>query len=273
MELLRGIHKRLDKWQSEKINNLFEGQLENHLRLIINGVDRVCCESFMDISLNIEGCGSIQEALTKFTERELLSDDNCINTDEYGPQAAHKYHIFKKLPPFLWVNLKRYRYDCNTGGFQKINDRFKFGETLDFSPWMDEGVEPHPYKLLGVLVHRGEIIHNGHYYCFIKPLGEGWLRFDDRTVTRASLQQVFEDSFGGTHITGAYDWDMGRVVTQTQPSPETAYMLVYVQENQYKQMLRPVSEDEIPNWIRGREAILNRKIEQKNFIQVLSPLI
>lgn len=41
------------------------------------------------------------------------------------------------------------------------------------------------YRLFGVMVHRGELIHHGHYYCFLRHNKE-WLKFDDRIVTRAT---------------------------------------------------------------------------------------
>lgn len=37
------------------------------------------------------------------------------------------------------------------------------------------------YKLHSVLVHSGGV-HGGHYYAFIRPDGENWLKFDDEKV-------------------------------------------------------------------------------------------
>jgi ubiquitin carboxyl-terminal hydrolase 7 len=66
--------------------------------------------------------------------------------------------------------LKRYKYNINQGGFEKINDSFEFFDTLDMSQWVieSERFKSHKYQLFAVLVHRGELIHHGHYYCFIR---------------------------------------------------------------------------------------------------------
>jgi ubiquitin C-terminal hydrolase len=101
----------------------------------------------------------------------------------------------------MWFNLKRYRY--NGIAFQKINDRFEFSEHIDLAPYST----PQPntkYTLYSVLVHTGELIHHGHYYCFINADGQ-WLKFDDRTVTKASHELVFQSNFGGTYSTGEFN--------------------------------------------------------------------
>jgi ubiquitin carboxyl-terminal hydrolase 7 len=67
----------------------------------------------MDISLNITN--SLKESLDLFISTELLEGENSYNHDELGKQEAVKYHLFKKLPPILLINLKRYRYE--DGGF------------------------------------------------------------------------------------------------------------------------------------------------------------
>jgi hypothetical protein len=46
-------------------------------------------------------------------------------------------------------------------------------------------------------------------------------------------------------------------------------MLVYILEDKYEDLLKPLTEDDIPNWILEKEYELNKKIESKNFLQVL----
>ena len=64
------------------------------------------------------------------------------------------------------------------------------------------------YRLYSVLVHRGELIHHGHYYCFLEE-NQDWFKFDDKLVTKATIQQVFENNFGGTYDTGEYSIETG----------------------------------------------------------------
>lgn len=70
----------------------------------------------------------------------------------------------------------------------QINDRYEFPEELDLdiedgkylSPNADRSVR-NKYRLHSVLVHSGGI-HGGHYYAYINPTGNQWLKFDDERV-------------------------------------------------------------------------------------------
>ena len=48
----------------------------------------------------------------------------------------------------------------------------------------DRGVR-NLYKLHSVCVHSGGV-HGGHYYCYIRPDGQKWLKFDDEKVQMLS---------------------------------------------------------------------------------------
>jgi ubiquitin carboxyl-terminal hydrolase 7 len=72
----------------------------------------------------------------------------------------------------------------------QINDRYEFPDELDLdvgggrllSENADRSVR-NAYKLHSVLVHSGGV-HGGHYYAFIRPDGQRWLKFDDERVRR-----------------------------------------------------------------------------------------
>jgi hypothetical protein len=96
-----------------------------------------------------------------------------------------------------------------------LNFRYAFPETLDLSKFMTEDADkaaPPIYHLHGVLVHSGDV-HGGHYYAFIRPSTKPeWFKFDDERVTRATVQQVTEDNFGGEE---EYAYNLhGRKMTQ-----------------------------------------------------------
>jgi ubiquitin carboxyl-terminal hydrolase 7 len=93
-------------------------------------------EEFIGIQLPIEDCRNITESFERYCDKEILDGDNCIQTDEFGKQAAYKYHIFTSLPPVLFLNLKRYRYDMSKMAFEKINDRFEYQDTIDMLPFL-----------------------------------------------------------------------------------------------------------------------------------------
>lgn len=46
-----------------------------------------------------------------------------------------------------------------------------------------------------VLVHSGGV-HGGHYYAFIRPDGQKWIRFDDDRVELVDSNRAVDDQFG-----------------------------------------------------------------------------
>lgn len=107
------------------------------------------------------------------------------------------------------------------------------------------------YKLLAVLVHSGGV-HGGHYYAFIRPDGETWLKFDDERVEKATEAQAVQENWGGypdsvRNMTAGYP---------TQPLRASrfanAYMLVYVRESEWDSIMCDVTEADISEHIRAR---------------------
>ena len=98
-----------------------------------------------------------------------------------------KRTCFKKLPPVLAIQLKRFDYDWEREMPIKFNDYFEFPRELDMEPYTVQGLakaegtpvtdEDHPptplatesnlYKLVGIIVHMGQA-NGGHYYSFIQ---------------------------------------------------------------------------------------------------------
>lgn len=61
-----------------------------------------------------------------------------------------------------------------------------------------------------VLVHSGGV-HGGHYYAFIRPDGQKWIRFDDDRVELVDSNRAVDDQFG------EYGWaGMREVCAKTQ---------------------------------------------------------
>ncbi len=70
----------------------------------------------------------------------------------------------------------------------QINDRYEFPELLDLDrderKYMSSNADPNVrnlYRLHSVLVHSGGV-HGGHYFAFIRPTGDTYLKFDDEKV-------------------------------------------------------------------------------------------
>ena len=96
-----------------------------------------------------------------------------------------KRTCFKKLPPILAIQLKRFDYDWERETPIKFNDYFEFPRELDMEPYTVQGlakaegmsvIDETPeedlsartrYKLVGIIVHSGQA-NGGHYYSFVQ---------------------------------------------------------------------------------------------------------
>jgi ubiquitin carboxyl-terminal hydrolase 9/24 len=90
---------------------------------------------------------------------------------------------FKKLPPVLAIQLKRFDYDWERETPIKFNDYFEFPRELNMEPYTVQGLakaegttvteenltdnDGTRYKLVGIIVHKGQA-NGGHYYSFIQ---------------------------------------------------------------------------------------------------------
>jgi ubiquitin carboxyl-terminal hydrolase 9/24 len=115
-----------------------------------------------------------------------------------------KRTCFKKLPPILAIQLKRFDYDWERETPIKFNDYFEFPRELDMEPYTVQGLAKAEgkysffrflifmliklgmpvidesagddfkstngdtrYKLVGIIVHSGQA-NGGHYYSFVQ---------------------------------------------------------------------------------------------------------
>lgn len=101
------------------------------------------------------------------------------------------------------------------------------------------------YKLHAVLIQSGDP-ETGHYYAYIKPkVDGGWLKYDDDRVTRVLDRQVLEDGFGGDAYSNGVDPQVGARRNMMRPAT-SAYLLVYIREKMVHDIMRDISEDDIP---------------------------
>lgn len=218
------------------IPRLLEGKMLSYIKC--TNVDYVSQreEPFYDIQLNVKGKKDIYESFKEYIAVETLDGDNKYDAGEYGLQEAKKGVIFAKLPPVLHLQLMRFQYDPMTDTNVKINDRCEFMEKLDLNQFLQDPEEhPGQYTLHAVLVHSGDN-HGGHYVVYINPNGDGrWCKFDDDVVSLATKKEAIDNNFGG------YEDDI------TVKHCTNAYMLVYIRDNEMKDILEDVDECTIPD--------------------------
>ena len=54
--------------------------------------------------------------------------------------------------------------------------------------------EPFSYRLCSVLIHKGNSIYSGHYYCYIRVSDNNWYCFNDQTVYKVDESVVLNQN-------------------------------------------------------------------------------
>ena len=93
---------------------------------------------FLDLSLPIDGVHSLEESLQKFITPEILSEGNQVNCSQCGTKQDFKKGLrFKKLPPLLIIQLKRFHFDWALNRRIKLSHKVTFPKVLDMAPLLD----------------------------------------------------------------------------------------------------------------------------------------
>ena len=247
--------------QNRLLQTVFQGELANQLlpRGCSHGSERD--EPFYVLSVDVRNKKSLQEALEFFVEGETLSGENAWSCDECGEKRdTIKRCCIKTLPPFLFIQLKRFDFDYNEMRLLKNNDHIEFPLQINLEAFTREGLlkrdgesetdplrasgalsvsydkpdEYYQYYLCGVVVHAGSA-NSGHYYSFIKSRQSDqqpdqpspWFEFNDTRVSPFDLSRLERECFGGTEDFSIFDRELGRTVEKTRVRANSAYMLVY----------------------------------------------
>ncbi|KAL0221664.1 hypothetical protein RCL1_001518 [Eukaryota sp. TZLM3-RCL] len=246
----------------KKISGLFEGSVYSYIKCINVEYESSRVEPFYDLSLDIKGCSNLYESFDQYTSEELLDGDNQYKAEKFGYQDAKKGVKFRKLPPILHCHLKRFEFDFETESQIKINDKYEYYSTIDLDKYLDTEADrtvPQKYRLHSVLIHSGDV-HGGHYYAYIRPNhdGEKWYKFDDDTVDEVSEKDAIEENYGGeTEMAfgGAHRnyWgnlygtrNLNTQLTRKIKKSANAYMLIYIREADYPDIMAPVEKEDIP---------------------------
>ena len=172
---------------------------------------------------------SLQSALQGYINTTQLEEPNLYNCETHGYVRATKRDYFKTFPPVLFMQIKRFNMDYETGEVYKINERFSFPQQIDLAQYTMEKESANVYNLYGVNVHLGDGMSEGYYYAYIKKKGE-WYKFNDCYVTRAMESEAVEGTFGGAHE------------YKNKKKIANAYYLVYIKETEEKALLESETE-------------------------------
>ncbi|KAI8981029.1 hypothetical protein BDB01DRAFT_795070 [Pilobolus umbonatus] len=240
----------------DSIRKLFVGKMKSYIRCVDVDYESSVHEEFYDIQLNVKGCANLEESFRDYIKEELMDGDNQYKADGYGLQNAKKGVIFEEFPPVLHLQLKRFEYDMMRDSMVKINDKYEFPLEIDLRPYLSPECTKkasYKYRLHGVLVHMGDL-SGGHYYVFVRPTKENqWFKFDDDSVTPATLHEVLDGTFGGSKSDSNIS--------------SNAYMLVYIKASSVNSVLSQVTVDDIPSHvvehIKSEQYVVNKSLKRK----------
>lgn len=225
--------------KKEIIEDLIQGQVTNFIKASC-GCTRRIKENFQDIQVEIRDffnqklASNLEDSFKKYVKTEILNENNKYKCEEHGLVDAEKGVMFSDLPPVLFVLLKRFNMDFETGEGYKINDYFEFPDILDMKPYCDneeEDIEDKTiYKLYSIVVHKGGP-DEGHFYVYI-CINDQWYKFNDTVVSKVSKEEAMYMNFGGKHP------------YKKKTKEYSAYYLVYLNKNKIPDLL--YTDVEIP---------------------------
>ncbi|KAH8850106.1 Ubiquitin carboxyl-terminal hydrolase 8 [Schistosoma japonicum] len=187
-------HKRFN---NSIIVSSFQGLLRSTVKCNNCHVTSTTFDVFMVLSLPIEQNNTCQltDCLKLFLEKEEMVGQcrwHCPTCNTR--RDASKWIELWKLPTYLIIHLKRFRYEYDTWRKQTTNVDFPV-ESLDMSPFI-VGPKLHSseYALYSVLNHRGTM-ESGHYTTFCRNIRDGrWYEYDDENVSLLNKNQIQNDN-------------------------------------------------------------------------------
>jgi ubiquitin carboxyl-terminal hydrolase 36/42 len=109
-----------------------------------------------------------------------------IRLKNYRLKHVNIYYLFL-VPRVLVIHLKRF------DNFQrKIKKFIPYDQYLDLSKYSKKNMLN--YRLSSVLVHHGNSIYSGHYYCYVRVSHENWYCFNDANVKKVNESEVLRQT-------------------------------------------------------------------------------
>ena len=232
----------------EVFKYLFEGTVCSKIECVDYKYKSIKEESFTDLQLNVKGCNDIYDSFNKYTETEVLDGSNKYEVEGHDKETAVKSTSFTKMPIVLILQLKRFEYKTQFDTTEKINDHYKYDESIDLSRYISNTNEPsHTYQLLSVLVHTGNV-YGGHYYAYVRfdTSTNEWYCFNDELVYKADVFEVFDCNYGGNLSAFKYQDNTNSIVEIQSESNSSAYILIYIKASKANEILKPLTISEIP---------------------------
>lgn len=175
--------------ETTALYQIFGGYIQKKLECpSCNKPDNVY-DSFLDLSLDLTQCSTVERCLTKHFKQPVSAVRECISCQHEGQQTGT--HSIYKSPMTLALQLKRFNTDADT---TKINKFVKFEESMDIKRVItaNETVNT-KYNLYAAIVHTGQTINDGHYMAYVKSSNGIWYCMDNENVQVVSVKRLLEE--------------------------------------------------------------------------------
>ena len=123
--------------------------------------------------------------MQRWTETQVINDYACSFIDCVERTVGILKLEVSHYPVILVLNLLRFRHGV------KITDKVAFQQNISLR---DIPNTVHPdiqYRLISIVVHRGQRLESGHYVSYFKQANE-WKEADDRNITTVTWPRVKE---------------------------------------------------------------------------------
>ena len=285
-EIYMNIFEIISKYNNEIKENC-EVILENTIEVDEINYKSTIEENFFFMQLDIEKNNSVDECLEHFFESEKLNGDNKYqyenNKGEKILYDAEKYYKFKKIPNFLFLQLKRFTFDTNTFTFQKKNKAISYKEEIDLNKYIHMNkskskkkieTKDEIYTLYCILIHSGSA-ENGHYYCIARDFqNKVFIKYNDTLISTVEKKEVFNELFGGEEIEYSIQ-NINKENPKLEPKYEVidekkeikrnAYILIYVKKNKIKNLFNNDNIKEIFNSFKKNKKEINKNCITYNY--------
>lgn len=146
-------------------------------------------DSFLDLSLDLTQCSTVERCLTKHFKQQVSAFKECSSCQHEGDQKGTQ-SIYKS-PMTLALQLRRFNTDADT---TKINKFVKFEESMDIKRVITENETVNTkYNLYAAIVHTGQTINDGHYKAYVKSSNGIWYCMDNDNVQVVSVKRLLEE--------------------------------------------------------------------------------
>ncbi|KAL0232433.1 hypothetical protein PCE1_002774 [Barthelona sp. PCE] len=149
-ELNRVLCDNLEEKQKKvdaevKIGDIYRGTTQSMLRCCNCGYISKTEQHIYDLTLNVANCESIDEALQKNNDTEIMMEDNAYDCPECGsPQTSEKTTRLKSVPPVVCMVLARFDYDWQFDRRVKLTHNVEYPTYMQFDRYKETAPAERP---------------------------------------------------------------------------------------------------------------------------------